>query len=192
VTFEAYHTALAEPPSYPSVSRWENDGHLALTADIIAGLPSEVLSCDAIYGEPPWRDGYRIFADRAGVELSLSWGDWIRRYCHMMLESELPACAMFGKQGLRYVDAETVRPIKLSAHGDYPVFLAEWNGIDTGDTDSTNEVSSFLGMIYDTVADLCCGFGASSRLIKAAGGRFVAVDFNANCIGYIAAHAEGW
>lgn len=190
--FDGYHTALAEPVyDGPPVQSWSGNGHMAIAADVISGLPIAVTQVEAIYGEPPWRPGYDTFNERAGLKDQPSWGEWLAAYSANMRMLNIPACAMFGKQGLKHIKADDVLPIKLSVHRDFPVFLACWNGIEI-EGDSTDAVSTHLAKRYGYVADLCCGFGRSSRLIAEAGGRFVAVDANAFCIGYISRNAANW
>lgn len=189
--FEGYHTALAEPEyEGKPVQFWTDGKNIALAADLMNGLPPYLKIANVLYAEPPWKQGYDIFNRRAGLITGRTWEDWLHRFSMLMSGSDKPVCAMVGKQGLAHISPDDVLPIKLSAH-NCDAFLALWNDVRV-QGGSTDEAVIDLAQNYGAVGDLCCGFGRASRLIKQAGGTFIACDVNATCIGYIAEHADAW
>ena len=189
--FDGYHTALAEPLfEGPPASHWTDGSNVALVGDIMTGLPSELASAHVIYGEPPWRQGYEVFNRRAGHHDARTWGEWLVCYDEIMRYSGKPACAMVGKQGLSYLNPDDAIPTRVVVH-NCAAFLALWNDVEI-EADNTDEAAADLARRYGIVADVWCGFGRASRIVKQNGGSFRAMDVNPLCIGYIAATAGSW
>jgi hypothetical protein len=54
------------------------------------------------------------------------------------------------------------------------------------------ELLHALAQRYDVAGDFCAGYGRTARFFLRSGKRAVVSDFNPQCIGYIAEHAEDW
>lgn len=191
---QPYHSALTPPGDWPPADRWEGRGCVAFRHDIFKGLPAEFAGCDLLYGDPPWAGGYLTFNVRAGAMGQPDFRSFIGRLDWTARTSGKPTVYVVGQRDARAYRADSALPVRLngapalalSYGADLPARLGNEIRPDAG------KLLQYLARRYARVGDFLCGYGRSARAFAQAGRTFVASDFDARCVGYVAAHAEEW
>lgn len=193
----AYHSALAGGRLEAARSRvhWSDEsGNEAFVHDVFNPLPSQFRRCDVIWAEPPWRRGFAIFEGRAGVASpERTWKAMMTALGDNLVNLGLPTGIVAGADGAKLLpDPDRVVPVKL--HGAIADLLCYRLEVTWAikPVQSTEFVIAQLARRYQVVGDPVCGYGQTGAIFAWAGRRFVMSDFNANCIGYIAKHADSW
>lgn len=183
-----YHSALWDESAAEPCERVELRGGLAFRHDIYLGLPEEFARCDVLYSEPPWPAGVEVFDRRAGV----AGGDY-RRLMEaigaVITGTNIPTFLITGDRGRKLL------PMALQEHRIILNGAAAWCMVYRKRLhdwpESTEALLERLAAEFGCVGDFCCGYGTAGRVFRAAGKRFVLADYNARCIGHIAAHLGG-
>jgi hypothetical protein len=188
----AYHSVYLNPVRSEPTMRWSGQGSVAMVHDIMAGpLPTEYGDCDLLYADLPWRAGFDRYNERAGIADGRTYRQFIARVGDEVGRATGPVVLVAGRHALRFLPKPAATlPIRLPA-SDHAIALTYNLALSPlwGDTAG---LLAFLATGFERVGDFCCGYGWSSRAFTRAGKTFVASDHNAECVGYISAHARGW
>ena len=185
-----YHTALAgDYQRWPAVSRYECATGVAFQHDLADGLPAEFDQADVLYADLPWRQGWDKFAERAGASQRGGYNDAMRRIGALLRSFGKPAVMVTGKHALPFLKPDGAAPVRLNGAGAVACLwgVPSWQAA----IDASDLLHDLAGR-FRCVGDPCCGYGRAGRVFAQRGGRFVLSDLNAECIGYIAAHAPRW
>jgi hypothetical protein len=140
----------------------------------------------------PWRNGYDAFNERAGVDDGRTYQQFMQRVGEIVESARVPTYLVTGRHAV---------PMLLNPDIILPMMLNEDSAVAIGYRPGP-EVERRYGVVpeflyalaqrYTTVGDFCCGYGSAGRFFLRSGKQAVLSDFNPSCIGYIAAHADGW
>ena len=187
-----YNTALSwgEVVNAPPMDFYSDAESVVLRHNVATELlPAHFKECDVMFCDAPWCTGQKIFNERAGVvvthdEVAEGIAQIINSY------SDILIILTAGMSVIKKLP-EPVRLIDTELNGDR-VNLAWWNGEYTGPTDKVESIHQHLGETYSTMGDFFCGYGNSIFNFLAAGGqRFVASDYDSNCVGLVAKRLRG-
>jgi hypothetical protein len=179
-----YHSALQPELDAPPLQRFEIGSSVAFMHDLESGpLPSEYASCDLLYVEPPWREGYEEFNARAGV-VGRSYRHLMRSIGVAIYASKAPSVVIAGNAIGLLPPPSSVMSSTL--HTYRVTVLLYGLSPPTCVKPSNESLIRALLQRYDRVGDFCCGYGLTARLALEAGKSFVVSDVNPRCIGYIA------
>ena len=185
-----YYTALGNNRGdWPPVARHVGKAGVACRHDLLDGVPPEMLAADVWYADLPWRDGFDKFAQWAGTPQKGLYSDLLNRVAGDIRESGKPTCLVTGKHAVRSLTPQHVAPVSLNGGA---AVACLWNMQPWGVVYDTTVLLKRFAQQYGTVADFCCGYGRAGRVFAQAGKRYIMSDFDAKCIGYIAAHEGGW
>jgi hypothetical protein len=190
----AYHGAHRDTVAAEPVSRWENGACVAFTHDLMsaATLPAEFQQCDVFVTDLPWRNGYDAFNERAGVGDGRTYQQFMRRVAEIVESVTAPTYLVTGRHALPLLP-EPDAILAMMLNEDAAVAIGYRPGAEgDGRYGVVPEFLYALAQRYTTVGDFCCGYGSAGRFFLRSGKRAVLSDFNPLCIGYIAAHADGW
>jgi len=191
-----YHSALKpEDPCAAALAKHVfPDGSIALQWDITTGkLPGEFGQCDCFYVEPPWRAGMKVFNQRANSPDHIL-KDVVQGIASVVTSEQRPIVLICGKQDSKtYMrlcpEPQQTIQTQIAFHKcDALAFL--WNipyGLDLN-PESNETLCKSLAETYDCVGDFVCGYGRTAKIFRDYGNRFVMSDYNAKCIGHMAAH----
>jgi hypothetical protein len=186
----AYHSALAGARQrWPAVSRFECAHGVAFQHDIALGLPAEMQTADVWYADLPWQQGWHKFAAFAGVDQRTRYQDAMRAVGSAARAAGVPVVMVTGKHAVDLLQPLATASVVLNG-GDAVACL--WRLEPWRRKRDTVEVLESLAAQHRRVGDFCCGYGRAGRIFAARGRQFVLSDLNAECIGYIAAHAAQW
>jgi len=192
-----YHSVyLASSGSMPQ-TRYAIGDSVAFVHDVMAGpLPIEYADCDVIYADLPWRAGFAHYNDRAGVADDRTYRDFLAAVRDVIETRTVPAVIVTGRHALDSLPKPSqVLPVIMPVANGQPgvalvygmALISEWPKRGTPDG-----LLALLAATNRCVGDFCCGYGASAYAFLRAGRRFVASDYNPECIGYIAKNVGRW
>jgi hypothetical protein len=190
----SYHGAHKPTVNAPAVQRWEGGGCVAFVHDLMSSpaLPGEYVDCDVLVADLPWQVGFETFNQRAGLTDGRSYASFMARVSEIVEATTVPVYLVTGKHALPKLPTPDVAlPMRLNedeavAYGYRP------GGEADGGYGVTQEFLYALAQRYAVAGDFCCGYGRTGRFFLRSGKRAVLSDFNAQCIGYIAEHADAW
>jgi hypothetical protein len=192
--YHSAHAANHAPASAAPVDAWRGaDGSTALQFDVTAGpLPPQYDACDVFYADLPWARGQAIFNARAGVVATHS---ELLDAVAAIVTGDAPAYLVLGRQDLRRLPCpRATLPVRLNR---YAAVAAAWVPASDAERFATARPATDIELIrcladwHDCVGDFFCGYGRTARIFAEAGKQFVVSDYNARCVGYIAASAAG-
>lgn len=189
-----YHSVHAPRVEVEPCQRWEGGGSLALVHDIMTGsLPVEFDSCDVLYADLPWRSGFNGYNTRAGVDDGRTYPAFMAAVSEVVRAQRRPVMLVTGRHALPLLPkpAQTL-PVVMPVANRQPALALAYNCVFRPDWEDTAGLVARLATWYRRVGDFCCGYGQSARAFTAAGRHFVASDYNPECVGYIATHADTW
>lgn len=176
-----YHSALDPDKSAPPLSGFSRPNGTAFVHDIMTAdfLPDAYRECDVLYGDPPWKTGYKVFTERCCIKEPPTYDEFMFHVVDLIERAELPAVMVVGKQAAKYFfDGWTAAPIRLQRFEA----IAYYKGLRPVPTPTAAGILEGLARQYDTVGDFFAGYGAAPRAFTLAGKRFVASDCNPGCI----------
>lgn len=145
------------------------------------GMNERFKDVDAIYSEPSWVYGYKIFGKRAGQE-----GVYKRYLAGMKSVVDAvkkPTFLVMGKQAIKALKPHIVKDVKFigGSHtlGDAVLMIFNHEYIDA---ETTIEIQKFVCDKFNTILDFNCGYGSICQSAK----RFICSDINKKCVYYIA------
>lgn len=187
---EPYHAALRPPVDAPATHGASLQRGTVFVHDLIAApLPDVYGECDVLYADLPWRTGYAIYNERAGITRPRAYGTFLTTVAAEVRRIGRPAVLVTGQHAVKRLQPDRTRVTELNGQAAVACLFGD---IDVADTGDTRELLGLLAHRYRTVGDFCCGYGRTVRAVLLSGGRFVASDFNPTCVGYVAAHAGEW
>lgn len=190
-----YHSALTSPGKYPPATRWDGRGSTAFVAPFGAEpkLHPAFRAADVLYCDPPWDAGYAEFNRRAGTSGMSNWASFMRRFDAAIHALGKPAVIVLGVRGLKQLTPDDAVACRLNGGKAMAAIYGMPRGT-IGDGLEAEQIIARLTAVphLNVVGDPMCGYGRAGRVFAAAGKRFVMADSNPECIGFIAAHAEGW
>lgn len=175
-----YHSALDPEVSAPKCERFTRENGEGFIHDLLSEdyLPSAYQQCDVLYGDPPWRLGYKVFVERCRIADAPTYDEFMFHVADLVERSELPAVMVVGKQARKYFEGWTAVPTRLQRfeaiayyHRTKPVQAVTAQGI-----------LEALAKRFDCVGDFLAGYGSAARAFTLAGKRFVVSDCNPRCI----------
>lgn len=185
-----YHTALGNlTDQWPPLARHVGKAGVTFRHDLLDGVPIEMQAADVWYADLPWRDGFKKFAKRAGVEQKGAYGDLLALLARAVRESGKPTCIVTGRHAVASLKPAHVAAVSLNGGA---AVACLWNIKPWAVVYDTTVLLKRFAQEYGTVADFCCGYGRAGRVFAQAGKRYIMSDFDAKCIGYIAAHEGEW
>jgi len=185
-----YHTALrSDNNRWPRLDRFKGIYGIAFQADINNGIPIAMHEADVWYSDIPWRDGYKKFSDRAGIEQIRPYTELLERLGREIMEISRPTVLITGKHAVRYLLPEST--VKVILNGSSAVACL-WGRFSFNGMLNTVDILKSLACEYQCIGDFCCGYGRAGKIFAQAGKRYVMSDLNPECVGYIAAHERGW
>lgn len=158
-------------------------------------LPSEFDRCDVLYAEPPWPHGWKVFYDRADIEMKVPYNVFLNACSRALKDSGKPGlmiCAMdYRVQLMCAPPTFTTQSAVLTP--SRPCALL-WYNVEPPKLQlrTNTDVIRWLAQEYECVGDFTSGYGYTGRLFSEAGKSWVLSDLDPRCIGYIAANAESW
>lgn len=195
---DLYHTALAGGPQLrlPPTDHYELQAVpgappcLAFRHDVADGLHPAFLTCDLIYGEPPWPRGQAIFDDRAGVPRR-SYDVIVNAITAFLWETDLPVVMCGPRNRSLFPKPDTVTPVRVRGgkallYG-YRIDLTRYP-----QNVSTAHVLAALAQDYARIGDPFAGCGLTGRVAARYQRTWVLSDHVGACITYIAMNAPGW
>ena len=185
---EPYYSALKTqkyPDAYASDSmeRFVGANGISMAWDFgREGLPPEMMTADVIYGEPPWKHGYDLFAKEAGVSQAISYADFIKKLVSEIGRTGKPSVIIAGAHAMGLYKGFVSAPALINGAKCYAMYRCIRP--HAGTLDAT-EVIKRIARMYDCIADPFCGYGRAGRIFAEHGKRYVMSDLNPVCIGYI-------
>jgi hypothetical protein len=190
---ESYHSALkpsrpADPIQAAHLARsW------AFVHDIRDGLPSAYDLCDVFYTDLPWRDGFKVFEQRAG---QLKADHHHRDYAQFLLAVSMvihkmtrPLVIVTGKHALPYLPKPT--NLYVTKLNGAPAAAFAYN-LQLFHLADATDILDELAQRFECAGDFCCGYGRTAKAFHDRGKRFVVSDYNAMCIGHMASEWGKW
>ena len=194
-----YHTALkkGEVLDHEPCNYFESGDNqlIAGSHDINLGLPDWFSDADILYGEPPWREGMKVFYDRVGVP-QCDFGDFYTRMDSIMATDSRPAIVIAGKTYSEFFKNSNYNtPIMLNG-GEAVMYCYGVNlavpRIDPEVIPSTHDLLGLLSRKFNCIADFCCGYGVAARHFMSSGKAARLSDINPICIGAIKETYKSW
>lgn len=189
-----YHSVYLPPAGVRPRQRWEGrDGSLAMVHDVLAGpLPDAYEDCDLLYADLPWRAGFPSYNQRAGVDDTRTYRQFLEAVTGVVRAARRPVVLVTGRHALSHLPTPTqILPVTMPVLGQAAVTLL-YNLVVADPWTTTTDALERLAGMYRRVGDFCCGYGASANAFVQVGRTFVVSDYNPECVGYVAAHADGW
>lgn len=191
----AYHSAHKPAETdLPAVDRWEGERCVAFVHDLMSSptLPAEFDACDVLVADPPWQAGFDTFNQRAHIDGERTYAAFMARLADLVENVAVPTYLITGRHALtRLPKPDAVLPMMLNEYESVAISYRPGPEAD-GRYGVAPEFLHTLAQRYDVAGDFCCGYGRTGRLFLRSGKRAVLSDFNPECIGYIAEHADGW
>ena len=189
-----YHSVHAPRVPVEPCRRWEGGGSVALVHDVMAGpLPAEFEACDVLYADLPWRTGFDGYNGRAGVDDGRTYPAFMAAVSRVVEAQNRPVVLVTGRHALSMLPKPVQKlPVVMPVANRQPALALVYGCVLRCDWEDTAGLVARLATWYRRVGDFCCGYGQSARAFAAAGRRFVASDYNPECVGYIAQHADSW
>jgi hypothetical protein len=188
-----YHSALKEEVQVEGeLNYYEHNGSVVLCHNISQGIHHAFQAADAIYSEPPWKDGYAKFLTRAGCTVEDAWEsfkDYLSAINSIIKELNVPTYLIIGKHMVSRLKPERTHEIKL--HG-YDCLLGVWNtGTDLSGMKTNEDVLKYVATNHSCVFDFSCGYGNTAVAMFEQGKRFICSDINKKCVYYVAKYVMG-
>lgn len=192
-----YHSAH-KPPAPAAPREVFHSGlvsayRLDITDPIAPFGPGGVFAdCDVLVTDLPWQKGYATFNQRAGIADGRTYTTFMRAVTRIVETATVPTWLITGQHALRKLPApDATLPMRLNE--DDALAVGYRPGPEaTGRYGIAQEFLHALAQQYQCAGDFCCGYGRTGRFFARAGKRAVLSDFNPQCIGYIADHADQW
>lgn len=187
-----YHSALHLPMAAPRLERWEWEGNVALRHDLVAEpeLPADYAGCDVIYCEPPWKDGFGKFNQRAGVVDSRTYEDLLQVMTALVARETRPTVVLAGKHAVGSYPVPD-QMVETDLYGGR-VFALVYRTQVPKRLPTTLQLIRYLAVTYHRVGDPMCGYGVTGRIFTQLGKHWTLSDYNASCIGRISQTAPSW
>lgn len=179
-----YHSALKpESNTVHECQSFTCDLGTAFVWDIMNGLPAEYLSCDLLYSEPSWMDGYEKFITRSG-KTSRSYSDYLAAIRRIIENRHCPVVMILGKNAVHHLPKyDSAIAVKLNG---YQTIAYAWGTDISALANETHDyLIDSLALRFDVVGDFCCGYGGTGLRFAEHGKLFVMSDINSKCVGQI-------
>lgn len=186
-----YHTALKGkfethfPDPENIIDNFVDDvGNKIFTQDIMfEPLSKEFERCDAIYCEPPFPHGFKVFNERANKNYLSGYDMFCQRIQKIVfqeLKNKRPLFMVTNKKLLSFLPyPHDSKPMLLN---DNPETISVWNYKIDFDFITNYELISNL-IQFDCLGDFCCGYGSPLiHFLKSGGKNIVGSDFDNKCI----------
>ena len=186
-----YHTALKGKfkTFYPEVenlidSYTDQWGNTIFTQDImLEPLSKEFQKCNAIYCEPPFPHGFKIFNKRANKNYPSGYEMFCQRVQKIVLQeltNKRPLFMITNKKLLSFLPTpHDSKPVLLN---DNPETVSVWNFEINFDFETNYELVGNL-VHFGCIGDFCCGYGSPLiHFLKSGGQQIVGSDFDRKCI----------
>lgn len=192
---DAYHSAhLPIKGAPPALSGWSNEHGTAFVHDLMSSdaLPAAYAAADVIYTEPPWKQGFDVFNERAGVADGRTYEQFMRHIDALLSGSKIPVMVVTGKIGAKFMpNAERQRGIWLSGPS-LDARLVSYGPSVVKVAPTSADLLRTIALEFHCGGDFCAGYGRTVKAFVSRGQRFVASDYSAEAIGYIAANVREW
>lgn len=181
-----YHSALR-----PEISGLEgcgfasdSDRNIAFCHDITKGIHIAYNTCDIIYSEPSWIDGYQKFLERSESKEESTYLQYLDAINEWINQFECPFALLLGKHALKNI-CRFDSSITIKLFG-YDAGIYGWR-IDLSKYQSKTNIEFIekLANDFQRVGDFCCGYGNTGKIFKERGKNFIMSDINKKCISYI-------
>ena len=163
---------------------------VGFVADLTNGLPEEFRNCDVFYAELPWEQGFQIFNDRAGIVAPRTYHEFMSAIGGIVQYIFAPVFLIVGRRGAKMLPTPHLS-FPIRQHNEKSHWKGQCVGYNTrinrfqDRPTSTDELITRLAEQFGSVGHLACGYGNAAVAFHNAGKRFVACDFNPNCIGVL-------
>lgn len=187
-----YHGAHKPTVDAPRRMRWSDGSSLAFVHDLISGpLPRVYGTCDVLYTDLPWQNGFGIFNERAGIDDGRTYREFMAAVSGVVTGAPQPVYLVTGRHALKLLP-EPAQVLVTRLNEDASVIVTYNVQEMHKKFGEARELLRSLAAQHERVGDFCCGYGSAARAFRRQGKTFVASDVNPQCIGYIATHAEDW
>lgn len=192
-----YHSALKpEEEVTGELDRYESDGNLVFTHDLLDGSVEEFGRGNVLYTEIPWREGYDEFIERAGAEpRDNGWKEYLKAVTYLIEGLDVPAYLVGGKRIIKYLSPDDIHKIRFELHNMDAYLLMFGEVIPKEDRymlDTRLDVLDWVTENYEVILDPSCGYGGTAKAALEAGSNFVCSDINPKCTYYIAKEFMGY
>lgn len=187
-----YHSVYLAQANVAPRQRWEGNGSVAFVHDLLNPLPAAYTDCDVLYGDLPWQAGFPDYNLRAGVTDGRTYRTFLAAVATIVRDDTRPAVLVTGQHAVKHLPTpDQTLKITVPVLNQAALALAYRVRLPTR-LRTTTEILADLAGQYQRIGDFCCGYGRSARAFTRAGKTFVASDYNPECIGFVAMHAEQW
>lgn len=175
-----YHSALDPDLAADKISGFSRENGHGFVHDIMAAdyLPDAYQECDVLYGDPPWKTGYKVFTERCCIKEPPSFDTFMFHVVDLIERTELPAVMVVGKQAAKYFDGWTAVPTRLQR---FDAIAYYWQ-LKPVPTPTAAGILEGLAKRFDCVGDFFAGYGSAARAFTFAGKRFIVSDCNPVCL----------
>jgi hypothetical protein len=180
------HSALKNHNQRPTgPNPWAGHG-LAFEWDLYgqSQLPTQYADADVLFSVLPWPNGWSVFEERAeATGGNRTYTGFMQSVVTLAESSAMPCYFLTAKRSLSLLP-RTWRRGKIRLFGE----VVDLVGSGPPITVEPLDVSLFLKALarqYNCVGDFCCGFGQTARIFAECGKRYVASDYNAECVAYV-------
>jgi len=181
-----YHTALKtrKPLKAEPVNRFEHNGCIGIAHDIRDGIPTEMMACDVVYSEIPWRHGFNVFNERAGAENRDGYNGFLQNVNAVIEGLSAPMAIVSSRADARkLIKPELIYRTRLNGAD---ALIMAYNGLRLSWHMTTKDaINDIVRQGYEVGGDFCCGYGNFAVAMVKAGKKAVAADINAECIGVL-------
>ena len=134
---------------------------------------------DCIYSEIAWEHGYNIFFEKAGKQQTTSYSEYIDGISKIINKRSIPVYITCSKNTAKKLNAEET--FNIIQNGKIVTLAVFHNKLDLSNCKTNDDVIDLLSQNYNCVFDFSCGYGNALKKFK----RFVGLDINTQCLGYI-------
>lgn len=179
-----YHSSLREDlKDLKELDFYSSDSGTVFCHNLEDGMTDMFRLCDAIYSEPSWVYGYKIFGARAGKNDGI-YKKYLAGMKSVLDELKKPAFIVMGKQAVKVLNPDWVKEIQFIG-GNHKIgesaMLMVFNH-EAIDAENTHDVQRFVCDRFNTILDFNCGYGSICQGAK----RFICSDINRKCVYYVA------
>lgn len=184
-----YHSALQEELSIKNeILMCKNNGDIVRKVDICNGLHKDFESCDVLYSEPAWLDGYQKFMERSNSQSTYK--NYLSALCEIIESTSSPIWLVIGKHAhKKLLTPDRIERVKIH---NYWTTLLGWNDDNEYSFNTNYDFINQIAERYERTGDFCCGYGNTGKIFKEHGKGFVMSDINGKCIYYIAKELMGY
>ena len=191
-----YHSVYRPASGSVPQTRYAIGESVVFVHDIMtAPLPVEYVDCDVIYADLPWRAGFVGYNERVDVTDGRTYPQFLANVRQIVEASRVPVVLITGRHAVSHLSRPAqMLSVTMPVANDQPG-VALLYGMTVGawvDGARPDALLSELAGMFKCVGDFCCGYGSSVYAFLRAGKRFVASDYNAECIGYVAKNVGRW